>query len=119
MGYCLREADRELLQALGQCISESPGQRLTLAILCRKAGMNKVKLGKGFAQLFGQTPAQFILERRMLHARHLLVETEKPVKEIAGLAGYGNAKSFHRAFRHYFSMTPSSLRKAGFTKCNL
>jgi len=119
MGYFLRKEDRELLHAVHGFILDNTGLRLTVDVLCRKAAVNKVKFTRGFTELFGLTPAAFILEQRMLGARQLLTETEKPIKEIAGLVGYSNVKSFHRVFHHYFQLTPSSLRKGKLTKCNL
>ncbi|MEI9809095.1 MAG: helix-turn-helix domain-containing protein [Bacteroidota bacterium] len=47
----------------------------------------------------------------MQAARSLLLETDKPLKEIASLTGYSTKQSFMNAFKKYFNDTPGSFRK--------
>lgn len=112
MGYCINHQDKQLLQAVHAAIVAGPGKRWTQAALCRQTGMNKVKFCKGFQLLYGVSPFAFLAEQRMQLAKGLLTGTDKPIKEIAWLAGYQSVKSFHRAFRHRFRCTPLSVRVA-------
>ncbi|MGG3564302.1 helix-turn-helix domain-containing protein [Neobacillus rhizosphaerae] len=47
---------------------------------------------------------------RLKEARRLLIETRKPVKEIALLVGYQNANYFSRMFREAFGISPREFR---------
>ncbi|MDQ1146227.1 two-component system response regulator YesN [Bacillus sp. SORGH_AS 510] len=47
---------------------------------------------------------------RLKEATRLLIETRKPVKEIAILVGYQNANYFSRMFRESYNMSPREFR---------
>lgn len=51
-------------------------------------------------------------EARRRKARALLLETERPIKAIAGDLGYGEPENFTRAFRAWFGISPSAFRAA-------
>jgi two-component system response regulator YesN len=53
----------------------------------------------------------YLVKTRMQMARDLLLETDKPIKEIAALTGYSTKQSFLNAFKRYFHDTPGSFRK--------
>ena len=74
-------------------------------------GMNEFKLKAGFKQVFGISMFDYLIKKRMQEARSLLLETDKPIKEIASLTGYSTKQSFLNAFKKYFHDTPGSFRK--------
>src|SRR6185503_652473 len=55
---------------------------LTLAELSRVACLAPNHLLRSFRQVFGQTPHQYLTERRLSEAKHLLTWSELPVTEI-------------------------------------
>ncbi len=65
-----------------------------------------------FRQLFGQTPHQFLIERRLREARRLLAEEESPVTEICLAVGFESLGSFSTLFRKRFGVSPSEFRHA-------
>ncbi|WP_375515714.1 helix-turn-helix domain-containing protein [uncultured Nostoc sp.] len=60
----------------------------------------------------GKTVQSWIIERRMIAARSLLLETSEKVEQIAGKVGYQHAVHFFRQFRQYHQTTPQAWRKA-------
>jgi two-component system, response regulator YesN len=60
------------------------------------------KTGSSFTEVLGGI--------RLKEAKRLLIETRKPVKEIAILVGYQNANYFSRMFREAYDMTPREFR---------
>jgi AraC-like DNA-binding protein len=46
----------------------------------------------------------------MERARKLLEETDKPIKQVAVLAGYNTISSFSAAFKKSFKLSPSQWR---------
>lgn len=74
-------------------------------------GINTFKLKLGFKYLFKLPVKQFLLDLRLKHAYHLIVETEKSVAEVATIAGYRQTANFSKAFRQKFGKNPNALRK--------
>ena len=105
----LNRQDLVALQDLKEFMLVHLHTPLTLALLRKQTTLSKYKIKGGFAQLFGVTVADFLLQARMEKARALLLQNEKPLKEIAGLVGFKNSKSFHRSFRKYFGVTPGDI----------
>ncbi|MEY4749582.1 MAG: hypothetical protein RIQ60_1796 [Pseudomonadota bacterium] len=58
----------------------------------------------------GATLQQLKAEARLDRAKHWLSRSSKPVKQIAGLAGYASEKSFSRAFKAWTGLSPSDYR---------
>ena len=86
-------------------------QHFTIRHLARKVGLNEFKLKSAFKKIFGLGIFECLLNARMQKARMLLLETDKPIKEIALLAGYEHITNFITAFRKHFNYTPGSLRR--------
>ena len=87
---------------------------ITLSVVRAQTTLSEYKIKGGFVQLFGATIADFLFQARMEKAKELLLQNEKPLKEIAGLVGYKNSKSFHRSFRKYFGQTPGSMLRQSY-----
>ena len=86
-------------------------QHFTIRQISEQVQLNEFKLKAGFKQLFGTGMFECLLRARMEKAKKLLIETDKPMKEIASLTGYEFLTSFITAFRKYFDYTPGSLRR--------
>lgn len=50
-------------------------------------------------------------EVRMERAKDLLYRTDRPVKQVAAAVGFGNEKSFARAFRQWTGQSPGAFRE--------
>lgn len=107
----LRRADVESIYTLKKNIDEHPGNDYSLKTMIRKTGLNKNKLQVGFRQLVGTSVFDYILQVRMDHARSVLELSELSVEDIGYTVGYETKSGFSRAFRRYFGVKPSELRK--------
>lgn len=58
----------------------------------------------------GRTVLNWIVERRIAEARRLLLETDKPVNQIAEKVGYLDTGHFIKLFRRHNGATPQSWR---------
>ena len=56
---------------------------------------------------------KFLMEQRILYAKHLLECTNMKLDGIAELAGFTDASHFCRVFRKTYGTTPDSYRKNG------
>jgi AraC-like DNA-binding protein len=86
---------------------------LTIRELARGVGLNEFKLKAGFKQFFDTGVFECFQQARMEKARHLLLHTDKPIKDICQQAGYPRMTNFITAFRKHFGYTPASLRRNG------
>ncbi len=75
--------------------------------LCQLSGYSVKKLLSGFKSLFGDTPYQYSLNKRLEEARRLLELDEYSVTEVAYRVGYQQVSSFSRAFQAHFGKAPT------------
>ena len=79
--------------------------------LSKQVALNEFKLKNGFRQFFNTGIFEWLWERRMQHARNLILTTNTPIKEISATVGYPLTTSFITAFRRRFGVTPGALRR--------
>jgi len=60
----------------------------------------------------GEKPMAMVARLRVERARHLLRETDEPVKSIAQRVGYANQFAFSTAFKRVTGLSPQSCRDA-------
>ena len=83
----------------------------TIYSLSMETGINEFTLKRGFKAVYGMGLYECLIEARMEKGIPLLLETDKPFKEISYLCGYKHEKNFIAAFRKRFRLTPLSYRK--------
>lgn len=93
---------------LEQHIDKAPPSIRSLA---KQVAINEYKLKTGFRKYFNSGIIEWLSEQKMLQAKHLILTTNKPVKEICSLVGYPRSTNFITAFRRRFGITPGSLRR--------
>jgi len=101
----------ELIHQSKRILENNFDQRITIAELAKQLGIHEFKLKAGFKKVFGVSMFDYLIQTKMQKAKYLLLETDKPIKEIAHLTGYASKQSFLNAFKKYFHNTPGSLRK--------
>jgi AraC-like DNA-binding protein len=87
-------------------IDEDPACPVTLAELAALAGTGRFQLVRAFAREVGATPHAYLVQRRVLLARRLLVSGETPASAAAG-AGFADQSHMTRAFARAFGVTPA------------
>ncbi len=66
---------------------------------------------RDFLKNYGIPPGKWLLERRLAHAKLLLLNSNTPVSEVAYDSGFENLSHFSRAFREHFGAPPISFRQ--------
>jgi AraC family transcriptional regulator len=91
--------------------SGSPPQpALGAAGLAARIGFSVQHFGRLFRSLTGESPADYILKRRLTEvARRILVEPT-PASRIAAEAGWSDYETFSRAFKRHFGVSPSRAK---------
>ena len=85
---------------------------LALAEIAEEAHLSLYHFSRAFKQTTGQTPIQFVMQRRIERAKSLLASSELPLAEIALTVGFKNQSHFTTLFRKLTEMTPKAWRNA-------
>lgn len=98
------------LRRLFAHVEDHLAERLTLRAMAAIAHLSPDHFLRAFKQAVGQTPHQYVLNRRLLRAQELLTRSKQPVAEVAREAGFRGASHFSAAFRREYGVTPSAWR---------
>jgi len=93
-------------------IDENIDKQMTLKELAEVAGLNDQVFRNLFKKTTGHTPANFIIERRVSFATHLLVNQKLFVSKIAERVGFKNKSYFVRKFKEIMGVTPGAYAKS-------
>ena len=79
--------------------------------------MNTSYLSRFFKENAGENLSAYLTRVRMDNALRMLQDvTQKNIYEIGEKLGYANSKSFTKAFKAYYGITPQEYRKS-FQSC--
>lgn len=106
----LKAKDKDLIHEVKIYIEKNPSSTKSIVELAHMVGINQNKLKRGFKELFNNTVFGFITEVRMEKAKHLLLEKEMFVNEVADLVGYKYPQHFAAAFKRKYGFLPGALR---------
>lgn len=105
----LKKEDVEKIYYAKKLLEQNISEPYSLLELAHKVGLNDFKLKKGFKILFGTTVFGYLHEIRMQQSKRMLLEENKPVKEVAAYCGYQYVQHFTTAFKNKFGITPGKL----------
>jgi|GEM_PF-5128365 len=105
--------DYQKLIAIEQCFFTDVSMPLpSLELLARESGMSLSKFKKTFTLLFGNSPYEYYLRKKLESAAQMLLKQKWSVTEIALNLGYKNVISLNKAFKSRFQLTPSEYLKS-------
>jgi len=103
--------DSRIIRAM-RFISRNNDIHISLDKLATEACLSKDHFIRLFHQEVGETPANYIIRRKLEQAELWLVTTDKPIKNIAAALGYDDTSYFIRLFRQRIGMSPQQYREA-------
>jgi transcriptional regulator GlxA family with amidase domain len=83
---------------------------LTVDQLAAHALMSPRTFARRFRQVTGTTPAGWLLEQRISHARRMLETTDQTIEWIAHRCGFGSAATLRHHFSDRFATSPRAYR---------
>ena len=104
------QPERHLLRAR-DLIDARYAEPLDVAAIARSAHASPAHLSRSFKKLFGETPHQYLLTRRIERAKHLLRTTDLAVTEVSLEVGFASLGSFSATFKRIVGTTPREFRR--------
>lgn len=83
---------------------------ITPADVAEQIGISTRQLERLFGKYLNTSPKRYYMELRLERARHLLVQTELSVTDVALACGFGSIGNFSRVYRSSFGVTPMMQR---------
>ena len=87
------------------------GEGATVETLAARVGVGGRHLARLFAKHLGATPSQLAKTARVQRAKRLLDETDRPMMEIALLAGFRSLRRFNAVFTEVYGRPPTEIRR--------
>src|SRR5262245_11597014 len=103
--------ERHLLRAR-DLVDGHFAEPLDLRALAAAAHVSPRHFSRSFRRVFGETPYQYLLTRRLERARHLLRTTEMSVAEVCVSVGFTSVGSFTTTFSRHVGVSPTTYRQA-------
>ncbi|MBS1624590.1 MAG: AraC family transcriptional regulator [Bacteroidetes bacterium] len=109
-GFLAALSDERINTALKQ-MQDNPEREWTLELLSKTAGMSRTLFFNRFKETVGETPAEYLTNRRIDRAKRLLVSTGDSIRDIAQSVGYQSEAAFSRLFKSRVQETPARYRR--------
>ena len=86
-------------------------EELSLDFLSEHFFISKYYLSREFKKEFGTTIIQYLLTKKITHAKELLRYSDSSIEDIAALCGIGDPSYFNKVFRKLEGCTASEYRR--------
>lgn len=94
-----------------QIIDEQYSKPITLEWLAEQAHISKYHLSHSFQKQYSISPIQYLNQRRLQEAEHLLAHTTHSLNDIGNLIGFSSPSYFSQAFKRNMGVSPSEYRR--------
>jgi AraC-like DNA-binding protein len=85
-------------------------QKVSVADMAREAGLSPAHFSREFKRVFGESPHQYLMTRRLERAAALLRSTDWSVARICYSVGLSGVGSFTTSFGRMFGLSPTAYR---------
>jgi len=99
------------MERVSKYIQDNYQSAITLSEISDIASMTEQSFSRWFRQTSGLTFIDYLMQLRTTVASHLLVNTNKPMSEVAEESGFNSSSSFNRSFLKVKGCSPREFRK--------
>ena len=92
-------------------IHENYQQKINIEHLASMENLSPSHYRALFTQMFGESPVEYIISRRIEAAIQLLENSDKTLSEISALSGFNDVYYFGRQFKRKIGVSPGKYRK--------
>ena len=101
------DAARDNLQ---QIVYSNIFSDISVEEIAKRCNRSLTSFKKEFFRIYGTSPHQWLIRQRLIHARLLLISTDKAIAEIGTACAFPNTSHFIKLFRKQYGMTPETYR---------
>ncbi len=101
------------LHTVFQYVQENCSGDIQLSEVARQLHLSESAFCKFFKRTSGKTFSDYVNDARIAHACALLLETDRPIGQVAAESGFDNMAYFNRVFLKKKGMQPGKWRKGG------
>lgn len=84
---------------------------LTVSDIASQSGISEYHFYRLFKKTFGQSPNQYLIQKRLSHAKKLLSTQSISITELASFCGYSDIFTFSKSFKKQFGFSPSAAQR--------
>jgi AraC-like DNA-binding protein len=110
-GWIAAARDPDIGRVLA-AIHLNPSADWTMETLAKTMRGSRSSFAERFTRVVGETPARYVAQVRMHHARQWLSRDKARIGVVAQRLGYDSEASFSRAFKRVMGVPPSHFRSA-------
>ena len=99
------------MERVSKYIQDNYQRAITLSEISDIASMTEQSFSRWFRQTSGLTFIDYLMQLRTTVASHLLINTNKPMSEVAEESGFNSSSSFNRSFLKVKGCSPREFRK--------
>ena len=100
---------QELLPVVNY-IDQNFTQEVSMTEMAAMINHSRTQFNHRFRTILRMSPTEYLLSRRIQHARRLLTQTTKNIAEIGATIGFYDQSHFTKRFRRVTGMTPFAYR---------
>lgn len=104
-------AEQERINPVFAYLVENFRQQVSLDAVAGIANMTTNAFCKYFKKITRKTLVETIIEYRLNYATQQLVQTDKPISDIAFDSGFGDVSHFYKTFKSKMNVSPLNYRK--------
>ena len=101
----------ELIRKAQAYLSDHLCEVVDFEALSQSLGLSYRAFRYLFRKEAGQSPLQYLIERRLVRAKHLLAFSDIPIREISDSLGFNSTWYFSHFFRKHTGHAPADYRK--------
>lgn len=102
--------ENESIQEVISYVNQHFTEKLSLDFLCEKFFVSKFHLSRNFEKLTKKSFYNYLLDKRMLLAKQLLLSGSRPT-EVSVICGFNQYSNFYRIFLKKYGSSPSQFIK--------
>ncbi len=98
------------MEIVAQYIRNNYQQDISMQYLANAVHISQSYLSQKFHSIYGTSPLQYMIDRRIDAAKKLLCTTDYKIKEIAASVGYSSQLDFSNIFKKRTGLSPKAYR---------
>lgn len=85
-------------------------ENITLDLLAELTFLNKYYISHEFKKYSGQSPIDYVLNKRLIESKKLLSSTDISITQVSAIVGFSNSSYFSQYFKKNIGLSPSEYR---------